>query len=328
MTLLDFVLVVAGLAGLFIGGNWLVQGASNLARLLGISPLIIGLTIVAVGTSMPEMLVSVQAAVQGLSEIALGNVVGSNIANIGLILGLCGLVSPLKVHESMVRREIPMMIAVTIMAALIMLDGEISRADGLLLVTGFICFTALFYWLAQQERRSAKTRLQAGDVDDDGDAAAAKKVSAGREIARFVVGLVALIIGANWLITGATNIARALNISELVIGMTMVAVGTSLPELVTSLTAALKKQNDIAVGNVVGSNIANLLLILGVTAIIAPIPISQSFLGLELLAMLAFSLILFPFVMNRTLNRPEAAALLGLYIGFVIYNFLNSGASA
>jgi cation:H+ antiporter len=331
MTALDVGLMVAGLVGLFWGGNWLVEGASNIARVFKISPLIVGLTIVAVGTSMPELLVSVQAAVQDLSEIALGNVVGSNIANIGLILGLSAVVMPIKVHEIMIRREIPMMIGVTILTALMMLDGEISRVDGLVLVTGFVCFTALFYWLAQQERRSAAVRLQQGDIEDEDNDSDLKtvppqpqKLRLNHEIARFVIGLIVLVVGANWLISGATNIARALQISELVIGLTMIAIGTSLPELVTSLTAAFKKQNDIALGNVVGSNISNLLLILGVTALIAPIPVSQNFLGLELLMLIAFSIILFPFVLNRTLNRLPAVVLLGLYTGFILYNVLNA----
>ncbi len=327
MTPLDIVFIMGGLLGLFWGGNWLVEGASNIARIFKISPLIVGLTIVAVGTSMPELLVSVQAAMQDLSEIALGNVVGSNIANIGLILGLSALIMPIKVHEVMIRREIPMMIGVTILTALMMLDGEISRVDGLVLVTGFICFTALFYWLAQQERRTAAVRLQEGDIGENDDETSPKteKLRLNREIARFVMGLIVLVLGSNWLITGATNIARALQISELVIGLTMIAIGTSLPELVTSLTAAFKKQNDIALGNIVGSNISNLLLILGTTSIIAPVPISQRFLGLELLVLLLFSLLLLPFVWNRTLKRLPAVVLLGLYIGFIVYNVFNAG---
>jgi cation:H+ antiporter len=324
MAPLDFGYVAIGLVALFIGGDWLVKAAVNMALLARISTLIIGLTIVAVGTSTPELLVSVQAGLQGLSEISLGNVVGSNIANIGLILGLCGLIMPLKVNESMVRREIPMMIAVSVMAGVMMLDGQISRVDGILLVIGFVCFTALFYWLAQQERRNGNGQSEAEKPDDETEQKKKSKINVWAEVGRFAIGLVGLMLGANWLIMGATNIARGLQISELVIGMTIVAVGTSLPELVTSLNAAIKKENDIAIGNVVGSNIANLLLILGVTAILSPIPIKQSFLGVELLAMLVFAVLLVPFTRNRTLNRPEAMAFLGLYIGFVIYNFLNA----
>lgn len=327
MNPLDIVLIVGSLLGLFWGGNWLVEGAANAARIFKISPLIVGLTIVAVGTSMPELLVSVQAALQDLSEIALGNVVGSNIANIGLILGLSAVIMPIKVHEVMLRREIPMMLGVTILTALMMLDGEISRVDGVVLVTGFVCFTALFYWLAQQERRAAVVRLQEGDIVEDGDEESPKteNLRLSREVLRLVMGLIVLVVGSNWLISGATNVARALQISELLIGLTMVAIGTSLPELVTSLTAAFKKQNDIALGNVVGSNISNLLLILGTTSAIAPIPIAQSFLGVELLALLIFSFLLFPFVLNRTLGRLPAVVLLGLYVGFILYNVLNTG---
>lgn len=317
--LVDIVRVVAGLIGLFIGGEWLVRGASRVAEHFGISPLIIGLTIVAIGTSAPELLVSIIAALGGSSDLALGNVVGSNIANIGLILGLTGLITPVAVQVTLVRREIPLTILITVFAVLLMLDGAVQRLDGLLLMVGFIATSAFFYWLAVQQHEEDEAAHA-----DDPPGADDKKVQLGLEFVRIIAGIAALVLGANLLVEGASNIARGLGVPELIIGVTMVAFGTSLPELATSIMAAIRKENDIAVGNVIGSNIANLLLVLGATAFIQPFDIQPDLqtVSVELVVMLAFSLLLWPFARNRILSRRESALFLGGYLAFVVYSFI------
>lgn len=312
----NILLVVIGLGGLFFGGNWLVRGASNIAISFGVSALIIALTFVAIGTSMPEMLVSLQAAVQGNSDLSIGNVVGSNIANIGLILGATGLITPIRVQAILLKREIPIMILFTIFTYILTLDGEISRVDGLLLLFSFVGFNTMFYFLAKQEQ-DAHDRLLA-DLDVPESVAELNRL---QEIGFLVGGIAMLVVGANFMVEGAVNIARSIGVSELVIAVTLVAFGTSLPELAASITAAFKKESDIAIGNIVGSNIANLLLILGVTAFVQPITVDTAEVQLEFVVMIAFSLLLIPFVRNQQLGRRESALFLGAYVAFVLYSF-------
>ena len=310
--MMDIVMVIGGLVGLFIGGDWLVTGSSRVALVLKISPLVIGLTIVAIGTSAPELLVSIQAALLGSNQLALGNVIGSNIANIGLILGLTGVIAPIAVQAGLIRREIPIMIIVTIFASIITLDGVISRVDGLLLLVGFVVFNLLFYFLAQQ----------APEAHEDVSDIATSGIIIWREVLRVLLGIGALVIGADLLVDGATSIARGLGISELIIGVTMVALGTSLPELATSLNAAIRGHSDLAVGNVIGSNITNLLLVLGATSAILPIEVNTGETFVEFLVMIGFALLLWPFARNKTLSRRESALFLGAYVAFIIYTFV------
>lgn len=315
--LMNVILVAIGLVGLFFGGNWLVKGASRIAASFGVSTLIIGLTIVAIGTSAPELLVSVSAALRESSGIAVGNVVGSNIANVGLILGVTGIIAPITVQAVLVRREIPILIVVSILAYLLVLDGLLSRLDGILLLFGFISFNMLFYFLARQQAKEHNAAEAARiDVPDDGE-----DVKILMEVGRVVLGIALLVIGAELLVRGATEIARSFGISELVIGITMVAFGTSLPELATGVVAAMKNENDIVVGNIIGSNIANLLLILGMTSFILPIEIDPGLTQFEFLVMIAFSVMILPFAMNRELSRNESALFLGAYLAFIAYTF-------
>ena len=309
-------LVAIGLAGLFFGGNWLVRGASNLALFFGISTLIIALTFVAIGTSMPEMLVSLQAALQGKSDLAVGNVIGSNIANIGLILGATGLIAPIAVQAVMLRREIPIMILFTIFAYIVTLDGTISRVDGLLLLFSFVGFNTMFYFLAKQEQDAAERLL--ADMDDPPPKGELNRL---QEIGFLVAGIVVLVMGAKFMVDGAVNIAQSIGVSDLVIAVTMVAFGTSLPELAASLTAAFRKENDLAIGNIVGSNIANLLLILGMTAFVQPIRVDTGEVQFEFIVMIAFSIMLLPLVRHKQLGRRESAFFLGAYLAFVLFTF-------
>jgi cation:H+ antiporter len=322
---MDILFILLGLVALFFGGEWLITGASRTALRLKVSPVVIGLTIVAVGTSMPELVVGVSAALQGNSGIALGNVIGSNIANVGLILGLVGMIRLIIVKDSLVKREIPIMIAVSLLAGLLLIDGELSRLDGLLLMIGFVTFNVYLY---RQAKKGEGHEVEVEMLEELGTTEAEKdkvKVHIGVESIRILMGLIALIVGGQLLVEGASNIARAFGISEFVIGLTMVAVGTSLPELASSITAALKGEHDLVLGNVLGSNIANLLLILGATATIAPINVTATGLSLfEYTVMLGLAVLLIPFTLNRQLAKFESIAFLVAYFAFTIYSFLAS----
>jgi cation:H+ antiporter len=320
--ILDILSIAVGLAALFIGGEWLVRSASRLATSFRVPSLIIGLTIVSLGTSAPELLVSVSAALGGSSDIALGNVLGSNVANIGLILGLAGLIYPLTVHEQLIRREIPVMITVSALLWLMCADGEIGQLEGLALVLGYAVFTFALYYF-REKPPSPKEQAAIGEIEEE--VARIQKpeppnspgINRLRETGVLVVGLVLLAVGAQFTVNGAVNIARALGISELVIGLTLVAVGTSLPEIVTSVVASIRRHSDIAVGNVIGSNIANILAILGITAFIRPVQVAPELNSFEFPAMMFFAILVVPFAWNRQLGRWESAAFLAAYGVFV-----------
>ena len=312
----NIVLLAIGLVCLFYGGEWLVRGASNLALSFGVSVLIIALTFVAIGTSMPELLVSAQAALAGKSDLAIGNVIGSNIANIGLILGATGLIAPLAVKNILLRREIPIMIAFTVFTALLASDGQLSRADGIILLLSFAGFNLMFYFLAKREQ-DERRRLTA-EVENE---TAPEQVGRRREFAYLCGGILALALGSRLMVEGAVNLARLVGVSELVIAVTLVAFGTSLPELAASLAAAFRKETDLAIGNIVGSNIANLLLVLGMTALLQPIAVDRSAVQLEFLVMIAFAILLIPFVRQQRLGKWQALLFLGAYIAFIIYSF-------
>ena len=257
---MTYLLFVVGLLGLFFGGEYLVRGASSIARRFGISPLVIGLTIVGFGTSAPEMLVSVNAALAGQPAIAIGNVLGSNIANVLLILGVSAVIAPLIIPARQLARDLAFMLLATGAIWVMLLDGMVTRLEGGLLIAGL----AVFLYMA----------FSAGSVPQEEDAV---ETSVPKSALMTVGGLVLLVIGAHFLVDSASTIARTYGISEAVIGLTIVAVGTSLPELATSVIAAFRRQTEIAVGNVVGSNIFNIFGILGVTALIAPIPSEARF---------------------------------------------------
>ena len=307
---MDYVFVALGLAGLFLGGEFLVRGSVAVARSFAISPLLIGLTVVGFGTSTPELLVSVDAAWRGLPDIALGNVVGSNIANILLILGIAALVWPIAVSGPSVRRDLVVMLA----AALILLPffylGEVSRLAGAVLVAGLAVYLVVAY-------------LAGRAAPPEPDTEEGPSLSTGKALALVAVGLVALMIGARFLVDGAVAIARDFDISEAFIGLTIVAVGTSLPELATSLIAAFRRQSEIAIGNVVGSNIFNILGILGVTALITPIPVASRFLSFDLPVMLAASVALA--LLLLAWSRIGRLAGLGLLAAYILYVFTAQG---
>ena len=315
---LNILLVLAGLAGLYFGGEWLVTGSSKIALRFNVPAIIIGLTIVAVGTSAPELFVSVQAALDGKEGLALGNVIGSNIANIGLILGLSGTISVVSVKQTLIRREIPILIFITLFAAALTLDGQLNRLDGILLLMGFIAFNIFFYMVSKLTDEELDL-----DVPDE-DALKDSNQSVWVDVAYVVSGSVLLVIGSRLMVIGATALAEAIGVSDLVIGVTIVAFGTSLPELATSITAIMKQEDDIAIGNVIGSNVANLLLVLGTTSTIKTIHVGETDLSIvEYVVMIGFTLILLPFARDKQLSRVESAILLGAYIAFILYSFFS-----
>lgn len=299
---MTYLLFVIGLIGLFLGGEFLVRGASAIARRAGMSPLLIGLTIVGFGTSAPELLVSVQAALAGQPAIAIGNALGSSVANILLILGAAAVISPLLLPFGPLWRNLGFMLLATAAIWVMLLDGTVSRLDGALLLAGLgaFLFTAL---------RGSEPVTQSGD---------GPLVPVWKSVAMTLGGLVALVIGARLLVDSATGIARSFGVSEAVIGLTIVAVGTSLPELATSVVAAMRRQTEIAVGNVVGSNIFNIFGILGVTAMISPIPADPRFAALDMpwVAGTAIGLTLVAAIAGG-IPRLAGAALLAVYAAYV-----------
>ncbi len=259
--------IIVGLILLVAGGEFLVRGAASLAAAFKISPLVIGLTVVAFGTSAPELGVSLQASLSGNGDVAVGNVVGSNIINVLLILGVASLVAPLVVSSQLIRKDVPLMIAASLAAWWMATDGSIGRGEGA------IMFTALLIYITFSIVRSRKeTKLIQDEFEDYTNSITSKK-DVLVQVAYLIGGLVMLGFGSNLLVNGATKVAAALGVSQLVIGLTVVAIGTSLPEMVTSVVASYRGQRDIAVGNVVGSNLFNILCVLGLTAIVSPTPI-------------------------------------------------------
>lgn len=313
--LLNLGLFLLGLLALYFGAEWLVLGAGRLARSAGISAVVVGLTVVAFGTSAPELVVSTVAAARGQTDVAIGNVVGSNIVNVALILALAALLTPLRVEMRLITREMPFMIAASVLLPLLALDGAVSRVDAVILLGGFVAYLVFVLRAARQE--PARTATDYDSYESARGIAQAARGS-GRDIGLVTVGLGLLLFGAHLLVESAVYFARLGGLSELVIGLTVVAIGTSVPELATTVVASLRKQADIAVGNIVGSNIFNLLAILGVAGLTRPLPMASSVLAFELPMMIALSLVL-PVVARTGLRigRVEGLVLLLTYVAFV-----------
>jgi cation:H+ antiporter len=309
--MLTLLLLLLGLALLYAGGEWLVSGAVALASRFGISPLAIGLTVVAFGTSMPELVVSLDAAIAGANDISLGNVVGSNIANITLILGLAALIAPTTCGPRIVRVDGPVMIGVSLVMLAAMANGYLSRLEGALFFVGIIGFTVFTLWQATRPDTAGTPA-----APEDADLAANRPLKMGLQVG---AGLGLLILGGHLVVNSAVEIATLLGMSQAFIGLTVVAVGTSLPELSTSVIAALRRQGDIAIGNVVGSNIFNILGILGVTAMVAPLQLGGlTWLDLWLMVLAAVILIGLLWLRHQ-LSKAEGTLLLTLYIAYTAW---------
>lgn len=309
----SIILFVVGLIMLFLGGEGLVRGASRLARVLGISPIVIGLTVVAFGTSAPEFVVGLIAALKGASDVVLGNIIGSNISNIGLILGIGAIISPLIIQIRIIKVEVPIMIALSlILYGLAAWSLNLGLLQGVFLFGALIAFTIYSYFGSKKEPK---------EVEEEFEEFVGSGNSVRKQVVFIVLGLVALIIGARFVVDSAIFIARVVGISELVISITAVAIGTSLPELSTTIIAAIRKEHDIIVGNIIGSNIFN-IGILGVISIIHPVTVDSALLRFEFPVMIFFSILVLPLMITgKKVGRVEGISLLVLYAAFIFMVF-------
>ena len=313
--MLDYLFLFGGIALIIASANGLVDGASSIAKKFGISDIVIGLTIVAFGTSAPELTVNIFSALQGSTDIAIGNVLGSNIANILLILGISSLIYPLAIQKNTSWKEIPLSLLAAVVLGIIandqLIDNSpignfVSRTDGLILLSFFTIFLVYTIEIAQNNAEEEETKV----------------IPIWKAVLFILFGLAGLFFGGKYLVEGAVNIAKEAGLSERIIGLTIVAVGTSLPELATSVVAARKKKADIAVGNIVGSNIFNIFFILGLTAVIQPLPFNSSA-NFDILATIFASLLLFLATISigrRKIERLEGALFLMIYIGYIVYS--------
>lgn len=312
---MEYILLIAGLATLIFGGDALVKGAVGIALKFDISVLVIGMTVVAFGTSMPELLVSVKAAIDNHPEIAIGNVVGSNIANIALVLGLTTMILPIPVKFSTVRVDWPIMMLSSVIFYLFILNGVINWWEGLIYSIGIIAFTVFTI------KNSSSNQKQIEEIQED-ELEMVEKKSYGllKSIFFVILGVVALTFGASWLLNGAVQIAKNYGLSEHIIGVTIVAFGTSVPELVTSVVAAFKKETDISVGNLIGSNIFNLLAVLGFTALIKEIPVSEQVITNDVFWMMGIAVILLPLMYYKyNINRIKGLILFASYFVYLFF---------
>jgi len=311
---------IFGLILLIIGAEALVRAASKLAELLGISPLIIGLTIVAFGTSSPELAVSIKSSITGQAGVAVGNVIGSNIFNVLFILGVSAMIAPLVVSRQLIRLEVPIMIVVSFLVYLFSLNNNIGMIEGIVLFLGILTYTIFQIYQSRNQRNNAKCELSP-------EIKINRQKSLIINLIIVLVGFIFLIIGSQFFVNGSVEIARALGVSELVIGLTIVAAGTSLPELLTSVLASIRGKCDLAVGNVVGSNIFNLLAVLGLSAIISPedLNVSATALSSDLPVMIAAAVACLPvFFTGHLISRWEGLLFLGYYIIYMAYLFIVS----
>ncbi len=338
---LYLLLCFVGFVMLYFGAEWLVKGSSSLARSLGITPIVIGLTVVAFGTSAPELVVSVISSIKGKSMIAVGNVVGSNICNIALVLGMAAVFQPITCDRSVIKRDFPIMLGISIYLLVISLNSELGRFEGATLFAGIILYTFFNYYTAKKKPQMASVGVSMategalgnpgggaldspGDLEDIGYIASRQK-----QIAFTVVGIIGVVAGAQLVVETAVEIMTVLGVSEKFIGLTIVAFGTSLPELATSVVAAIRKEMDISIGNLVGSNVFNILSVLGAASLIRPIPIPGGFFGsglvIDYLVMILTSFL--PWVMMRktnTITRIDGIILLSCYAGYITYLILKS----
>ncbi|MFC2131677.1 calcium/sodium antiporter [Bacteroidota bacterium] len=316
--LLSLLGLLAGSLFLYFGAEGLVKGSSSVAIRKGLTPLVVGLTIVSFGTSSPELVVSVSAAIRGNAAIAFGNVVGSNICNIALILGIAALIRPIQVNMRVIKTDIMIMIGVTFVLILMILDDGISRIEGIILFAGIIIYNFVTLYLAKKETSQNQNKNQNQKEET------VKSSRSWFDLAIILGGLIILVVGAHLFLNGAIDIARLLGASDVIIGLSIVALGTSLPELATSVVAAIKKEGDISIGNVIGSNIFNILCILGVAAIIRPIELvgANSINFIDIIVMVIVSIILLPLAWSKLeISRLEGGFLLFIYIGYMYYMY-------
>lgn len=316
------VIFIAGVALLIVGAEALVRGAARLAVTAGISPLVVGLTVVAFGTSSPELAVTISSTTGGDPDIAIGNIVGSNIFNTLLILGVSAAITPLVVSQRLVRLEVPLMIAVSLVVLLFALDGRVSRFEGLMLAGGVAAYTAWAIWNSRRESQGVAAEYAAEFAKPE-----RTRTRAALDVVFVVGGLGLLVVGSNWFVDGAVDIAEAVGVSELVIGLTIVSAGTSMPEVATSIMASVRGERDIAVGNVVGSNLFNLLAVLGITSAVADggVTVADAALRFDVPVMIAAAVACLPiFFTGWAIVRWEGLLFLGYYAAYVAYLLLDA----
>lgn len=314
MPLSNTILLVVGLAVLILGGELLVRGASRIALRLKISPLVVGVTIVAFGTSSPELLISIQAALAGSPDITMGNVVGSNICNLALVLGITALIAPIPVNSDSIKIDWPMTMGCSLLLYFLVREGYVNDYEGV----GFIVLLILYLFFIIRRSRKNHVGPEALGIDVEIPKSTSKK-NLIKDISLIFIGGAGLYFGSDWFVNSAKDLAIYLGISERIVGITVVALGTSLPELVTSVVAAFKKETDLALGNLMGSNIFNILSILGITSIIADIEVDSIILNNDMIWMLAITLLLLPFMaINRIVDRYEGLILVGIYLYYTI----------
>ncbi|QIA62373.1 calcium/sodium antiporter [Vibrio astriarenae] len=311
--------LVLGLIFLVWSADKLVFGAAALARNVGISPLVIGMTILAMGSSAPEMMVSATAALEGKTDTAVGNVIGSNIANIALILGITAMIKPLSISSAVLKRELPLMIVVTLICGAIVWDGYLGFSEGILLVVLFALFILTMLYISKKEQSKGDVLLEEQESEiPDG-------VSNGKAAMWVVIGLIILPLAADTLVNNAVVIATYMGMSDLVIGLTIIAVGTSLPELAASLAGVIKGEDDMAVGNIIGSNVFNILAVMGIPGLLNPSMVSELVMGRDYWVMLAVSLLLVVMALgkSRSINRTEGVVLFLIFVGYQAYLIMN-----
>ena len=307
----EILLFLGGVGVLYFGAEWLVRGSARLASSLGVSPIVVGLTVVSMGTSAPELMISVVASLGGSPDLAIGNVMGSNLANVGLVLGISAIVRPLRVSARVVTREVPVMILITALLLPMIWDQRIGRLEGLMLVAMLVAYLAFVLRTAKKEDTGAPGEYE---QPTHGSVGLSPRAIA-RDAAFVVVGIAGLVLGAFAIRESAVALAQAMGISELVIGVTLVSIGTSLPELATCAVAAWRRQADIAVGNILGSNVFNIAGVLGVTSLLAPLEISPDVVRFEFPAVMFISLLMVPTVRTRSvIRRREGFVLLSFYL--------------
>ncbi|PCJ82442.1 MAG: hypothetical protein COA57_13200 [Flavobacteriales bacterium] len=310
-----YLLLLGGLLVLVASGEALVRGAVGLALRFKISTLVVGMTVVSFGTSAPELLVSLQAALDGHADIALGNVVGSNITNLGLVLGLTAIIFPLAVARNTIRIDWPVMMLATVAFYIVIFDKTIGRIEGVLFVTALAVFS---YLLIRNSRKEQKMMQQGGKEFTEEE----EQTPVRKSILLVFIGCIGLAFGADWFVDGGVQIASNYGVSERVIGITLIAFGTSAPELVTSCMAAFRKEINISVGNLIGSNLFNILGVLGVTSIVKAIPVNNNILMTDIYWVLGITLLLFPLMFfDKTISRWDGLLLLGVYFGYMLFLF-------
>lgn len=317
---LTLTLFCLGFVLLAVGAEFLVKGSANLAEILGISKLIVGLTIVAFGTSAPELAVNLQAAYERTPDIAIGNVVGSNILNILLVLGVAAIIRPISVHKRLIQWEVPLMIGVSILLLWLSLDGTLDRWNGLLLSSGILLYILLAFKSTHKDRKQPSKDEKPSSLEKN------RHLHIILQLVFIVAGLGLLVQGSNWLVNGAIVIAQFYGISELIIALTVISIGTSLPELATVIIGTFRGEQELVVGNVVGSNIFNILLVLGLTTLVSPISIdvSQAAIFLDMPVMIAVAIACLPIFFNNLIERWEGGLFLAYYIAYTSYLFLNA----